>query len=124
LPPLAGLIAAEDSFWSVVTRDPVPHDTLRGYTFHFRPGVLDRAGKLARIAQVLGARADDFLEVAEAVNYLPAPSVEHAALAEEILALLAREPLALVGNYLNGLSIGDCAERAVIESERLLNLKG
>jgi len=124
LPPLAGLIGDNDSFWSVVTRDPVPHDTLRGYTFHFRPGVLDRAGKLARIAQVLGAQTSDFLHVREAVNSLPAPGVEHAALAGEVLALLAREPLALVGNYLNGLSLGDCAERAVIESQRLLNLKG
>jgi len=124
LPPLAGLIGDDDSFWSVVTRDPVPHDSLRGYTFHFRPGVLDRAGKLARIAQVLGVRTSDFLHVQEAVNRLPAPGVEHAILAGEALALLAREPLALVGNYLNGLSIGDCAERAAIESDRLLNLQG
>jgi protoporphyrinogen oxidase len=124
LPPLAGLIGVDDSFWSVVTRDPVPHDSLRGYTFHFRPGVLDRAGKLARIAQVLRVETSDFLHVEEAINTLPAPGVEHAVLAEEVLALLAREPLALVGNYLNGLSIGDCAERAVIESDRLLNLKG
>jgi hypothetical protein len=35
---------------------------------------------------------------------------------------LAREPLALVGNYLNGLSIGDCAERAATETARLLAL--
>lgn len=124
LPPLAGLIGADDSFWSVVTRDPVPHQNLRGYTFHFRPGVLDGAAKLARIAEVLGARPEDFLHVAEAVNRLPAAGVEHVALAGEVLDLLAREPLALVGNYLNGLSIGDCAERAVIETQRLLNLKG
>ena len=121
LPPLAGLIGIDDSFWSVVTRDPVPHESLRGYTFHFRPGVLDRAGKLARIAEVLGVQIGDFLHVQESNNRLPAPGVEHAALAGEVLALLAREPLALVGNYLNGLSIGDCAERAVIECERLLN---
>lgn len=124
LPPLAGLIGDDDSFWSVVTRDPVQHNKLRGYTFHFRPGVLDRAGKLARIAQVLGAQTSDFLQVAEATNRLPAPGVEHAVLAGEVLDLLAKEPLALVGNYLNGLAIGDCAERAVIESDRLLNLEG
>jgi phytoene dehydrogenase-like protein len=124
LPPLAGLIGADDSFWSVVTRDPVPHQNLRGYTFHFRPGALDSAGKLARIAAVLGTRPEAFLHVTEAINRLPAPSVAHVALADEVLALLAPEPLALVGNYLNGLSIGDCAERAVIESARLLNLRG
>jgi protoporphyrinogen oxidase len=124
LPPLAGLIGDNDSFWSVVTRDPVPHKSLRGYTFHFRPGVLDRAGKLARIAQVLGVASGDFLHVEEVVNRLPSLGVEHAALAGEVLALLEREPLALVGNYLNGLSIGDCAERAVIEAERLLKSQG
>lgn len=124
LPPLAGLIAADDSFWSVVTRDPVPHQNLRGYTFHFRPGVLDRAGKLARVAQVLGVSPDAFIHVEEANNRLPAPGVEHVALAGEALALLAPEPLALVGNYLNGLSIGDCAERAVIEADRLLKQRG
>lgn len=124
LPALAGLIGLDDHFWSVVTRDPVPHARLRGYTFHFRPGVLDRAGKLARIARLLGTRETAFLHVAEAVNRLPALGVEHTVLADEVLALLAQEPLALVGNYLNGLSIGDCAERAAIETRRLLNLPG
>ena len=118
LPAVAGLIGADDDFWSVVTRDPVPHPGLRGFTFHFRPGRLDRAGKLARVAQVLGT--GDFLHVAEAVNRLPAPGVAHPALVKEIDARLAGQPLALVGNYLNGLSIGDCAERAVTETDRLL----
>ena len=124
LPALAGLIGVDDSFWSVVTRDPVPHPSLRGFTFHFRPGVLDRGGKLARVAAVLGVSAADFLHVQQTVNRLPAPGVQHAALAGEVMALLAQQPLALVGNYLIGLSIGDCAELAVRESERLLNLKG
>lgn len=124
LPPLAGLIGADDSFWSVVTRDPVPHQNLRGYTFHFRPGLLDRAGKLARIAKVLGTSPEAFIHVEEADNRLPAAGVEHVGLAGEALALLAPEPLALVGNYLNGLSIGDCAERAVLETDRLLKQRG
>jgi protoporphyrinogen oxidase len=122
LPPLAGLIGDDDSFWSVVTRDPVPHPSLRGYTFHFRPGALDSAGKRARIAAVLGARPEDFLHVEETVNRLPALGVEHVVLANEVLALLVDQPLALVGNYLIGLSIGDCAEIAVKESDRLLSL--
>lgn len=124
LPPLAGLIGDDDSFYSVVTRDPIPHATLRGYTFHFRPSRLDRAGKLRRIGEVLGVAVEDFLHVAETVNRLPAPEVRHAALAAEVMALLEQQPLALVGNYLIGLSIGDCAELAVKESARLINLKG
>ncbi|OYY93429.1 MAG: hypothetical protein B7Y41_11740 [Hydrogenophilales bacterium 28-61-23] len=124
LPALAGLIAdsSRDDFWSVVTRDPVPHDTLRGFTFHFRPGRLNLDTKLARAAAVLGVTPADFLHVREALNRLPAPSVEHPRRVAAIDARLALEPLALVGNYLNGLAIGDCAERAARETDRLLAL--
>lgn len=124
LPAVAGLIAEseDDDFWSVVTRDPIPHDTLRGFTFHFRPGRLARDAKLARVAAVLGVEPTDFLHVREALNRLPAPGVEHPKRAAAIEVLLAREPVALVGNYMNGLSIGDCAERAATETDRLLAL--
>ncbi|MEW5768990.1 MAG: FAD-dependent oxidoreductase [Pseudomonadota bacterium] len=120
--PVAGLIGDDDDFWSVVTRDPVPHAAYRGFTFHFRPGRLDRAAKLARAAAVLGVPATAFAHVAEAINRLPAPGVEHPGRVAEVDAQLAREPLALVGNYLNGLSLGDCAERAAREAGRLLAL--
>jgi protoporphyrinogen/coproporphyrinogen III oxidase len=122
LPAVAGLIGADDDFFSVVSRDPVPHAGLRGFTFHFRPGRLDRDAKIARAAQVLGAVPADFIHVRETLNRLPAPGVEHPRRVAEIDARLAGEPLALVGNYLNGLSIGDCAERAAKETERLLKL--
>ena len=124
LPAVAGLIAESDGddFWSVVTRDPIPHDTLRGFTFHFRPGRLDRTTKLARIAAILGVEPADFLHIREALNRLPAPGVEHPKRAAAIDVLLARETLALVGNYMNGLSIGDCTERAATETARLLAL--
>lgn len=120
LPAVAGLIGADDAFFSVVSRDPVPHAKLRGFTFHFRPGRLDSEQKLARAAQVLGVAPDAFLHVRECLNRLPSPGVEHPRRVAEIDARLAGEPLALVGNYLNGLSIGDCAERAVTETDRLL----
>lgn len=120
LPPLAGLMAVDDAFWSVVSRDVVPHPDLRGFTFHFRPGRLDRAGKLARAAEVLGVTTEDFIQVAEAANHLPAPRVRDVALAKDITRQLAGESFTLIGNYLNGLSIGDCAELAAREATRLL----
>ncbi len=120
LEPVAGLIGADDDFFSVVTRDPVPHARLRGFTFHFRPDHLDRDAKLSRAARVLGVAPGDFIHVGETRNRLPAPCVEHPRRVAELNAQLAREPLGLVGNYLNGLSIGDCAERAVQETDRLL----
>ncbi|MGF1643089.1 MAG: protoporphyrinogen/coproporphyrinogen oxidase [Thiotrichales bacterium] len=118
-PPLAGIIGTDDSFYSAVSRDPVPHEGLRGFTFHFRPNRLDRDGRLRRIAEVLGVRTADFLEVEEKINRLPALGVRHVGLAKIIDTHIARLPLALAGNYLNGLSIGDCAERAAREADRL-----
>lgn len=122
LKSVAGLIGVDDDFWSVVTRDPIPHATLRGFTFHFKPGRLGLDAKLARIAALLGVARSDFLHVREALNRLPAPSVEHPRRVAAIDAKLAGESVALVGNYLNGLSIGDCAERAATETTRLLAL--
>jgi protoporphyrinogen oxidase len=69
---------------------------------------------------VLGVSEADFLYVAEAVNRLPAPGVEHPQRVLELDALLEGQAVALVGNYLNGLSMGDCAERAAQVAERLL----
>ena len=122
LPKLAGLIGDTEPWFSAVSRDPLPHPDLRGFTFHFRPGRLDAAQKRAAVAQVLGVSEDAFIAVTEKTNRLPRLTLEHVALAAHIDAQTRDQPLALVGNYLNGLSIGDCAERAQREAERLLAL--
>lgn len=123
LPKLAGLIGDKEHWFSVVSRDPLPHPDLRGFTFHFRPGRLDAAQKRAAVARVLDIAEDAFIAVTEKINRLPMLTVEHVALAERIDAQTRDLPLALVGNYLNGLSIGDCAERARREAERLMALR-
>ena len=120
LPAVAGLIGIDDDFYSVVSRDVFPHPDWRGFTFHFRPGRLDRAGKLARIAQVLGVEASAIVASAEQVNRLPALKVGHAARLADIERFLADQPLALTGNYFLGIAIGDCAERSASEFARLL----
>jgi oxygen-dependent protoporphyrinogen oxidase len=124
LPPVAGLIGVDDDFTSAVSRDPVPHPSLRGFTFHFRPGRLDPEAKLVRIAGVLGVERGDILAWQEVVNRLPALDTRHPPLAAELDRQLAGRPLGLAGNYFNGMSIGDCAERAAREAARLLALQG
>lgn len=120
LKPLAGLIGVNEPFFSVVSRDPVFHPSLRGFTFHFRPGRLDHAGKLECAARVLGATPGDFRQVAETINRLPALDTRHPGLVEELDRRLTGTPLGLVGNYFTGLSIGDCGQRAAREAARLL----
>ena len=121
LPPVAGLIGRGEPFYSVVSRDTVSDAHWRGFTFHFRPGVLGEERKLERIAQVLGI--DQALlesgNVVSKLNQLPALRVGHGERAKELNQALAGHRLALVGNYFSGVAIEDCVTRSRTEFERL-----
>lgn len=121
LPPVAGLIGRDEAFYSVVSRDTVPDARCRGFTFHFRPGVLDQAGQLACIARVLDLpRAE--LETAQRVgklNQLPALRAGHGEWIAAVDRLLAGTRLALTGNYFAGVAIEDCVARSLGEFARL-----
>jgi oxygen-dependent protoporphyrinogen oxidase len=121
LPPLAGIIARNDSFYSVVSRDTVPDSLYRGFTFHFQPGLLDAEGKLRRISEVLGVQVEQFQDVASKANCLPALRVGHADLIREVDSQLAGKPLVLTGNYFTGVSLEDCVARSLKEFSRLQN---
>ncbi|MER2603481.1 MAG: FAD-dependent oxidoreductase [Candidatus Competibacter phosphatis] len=121
LPPVAGLIGRGEPFYSMVSRDTVSDARWRGFTFHFRPGVLGEEQKLERIAQVLGI--DQALlesgNVVSKLNQLPALRVGHGERTKELNQVLAGHRLALVGNYFSGVAIEDCVTRSRTEFERL-----
>jgi protoporphyrinogen oxidase len=119
LPPVAGIIGRDDDFYSVLSRDPVPDSSYRAFTFHFRPGRLDEAGKLARIRQVLGVEASDIEATAACVNRLPALRLGHAERIERLDQTLAGEALAMTGNWFAGVSIEDSLIRTAEEFARL-----
>lgn len=116
---LAGVIAVDGDFYSAVSRDVVSHDQLRGFTFHFRPGRLDDAGKLQHICKVLGIDEGAVQHVFHKTNRLPAPDMGHHVLIAEIDAALDGLPLGLVGNYFRGVAVEDCLERVEQEFARL-----
>jgi protoporphyrinogen oxidase len=124
LPLLAGIIARDDCFFSVVSRDTVQHPCYRGFTFHFKPGLLDHAGKLKRIGQVLGSEPEQLVWVASKANDLPALTVGHGDLIRGIDRQIVGLPLALTGNYYTGVSIEDCVARSASEFSRLRDLRG
>jgi len=119
LEPMAGVIAADGDFYSAVSRDFVDHPHLRGFTFHFKPGLLNDEQKISRICDVLGIQAADLLYVFNKTNRLPAPEPGHHRLIEELDTLLAGKSLALVGNYFKGVAVEDCLERVEKEFSRL-----
>jgi protoporphyrinogen oxidase len=117
--PLAGLIPLDDPLLcSIVSRDVVPHRTLRGFTAHFRPG-LEADQRLARACTALNIRASQVQHVAHRSVLMPAPARGHAAIAAELDRLICGTPLSLAGNYFGGLSIEDCVRRAAAEATRL-----
>jgi hypothetical protein len=97
------LIPLEDSFYSVVTRDVVPHPEWRGFSFHFKPGAT-RDERIERAARVLGVARADLEQVEERHTVLPAPVVGHAATVAELDRALAGTRVAVTGNWFAGLS--------------------
>ncbi len=120
LPPLAGIIAPNDDFYSVVSRDLVPNDRYRGFTFHFRPQRLDETGRLRRISEVLGITPDQILDSRYQVNRLPALRLGQDARVAWIDRNLKDLSLGLTGNWFSGVSIEDSLIRSHQECQRLL----
>lgn len=119
LPPLAGLIGVEQPFNAMVSRDYLADPRYRGFTFHFRDGGEALEERLERIARVLRTPRERFTAVAQAHNRLPALRAGHGERVREIDAAIAGTPLALTGNYFQGVSMEDCLARSAAEMERL-----
>lgn len=121
--PVAGIIAASDTFYSAVSRDTVPHDTFRGFAFHFKAGKVSPDDKLKRIAQVLGVAAGDLQQVVHRTSRLPSPVVGHAEVVRQIDRLIAGSGLYVTGNYFAGMAIEDCIVRSKAEFARMSGAK-
>ena len=122
IPPAAGIIPASDSFYSIVSRDTIKHDKYRGFTFHFKPGIMNHETKLTKIADVLGVKKGQLVHVVSKENLVPALKVGHNKLIETIEQLISSSRLFLTGNYFDGMSIEDCVTRSLKEFSRLRKL--
>jgi protoporphyrinogen oxidase len=122
LPPLAGIIAVDDSFYSVVSRDTVKDERYRGFAFHFKAGAADYDSKLRRIAEVLRVERAQLKHVVSAENYVPSLQVGHDSLTGEIDRHISAKKLFLTGNYFSGVAIEDCVSRSQAEFARLTML--
>lgn len=118
LPEIAFLVPVDDLFFSMVTRDPFPDPSRRAFVFHFRPG-LSREARLARIAEILRVAPAELGTLVEQHLVLPSPTVGHGRLVAELDRALAGVPLALAGNWFDGLAIEDCVARAFGEWDRI-----
>jgi oxygen-dependent protoporphyrinogen oxidase len=117
LPPFAGLIPANDVFFSAVSRDIVADPTYRGFTFHFGQRV-DDAAKMKRISEVLGT--DRFEVSSENRVVLPSPLLGHEKIVGDIDRVIEDKRVFITGNYFAGLAIEDCVTRSLTEFRRLM----
>lgn len=120
MPPCAFVVPVDDLFFSMVTRDPFPDTTRRGFTFHFRPGIAHEQ-KLARMADVLKIEVSELgttFPLTPQQVHLPSPRVGH----DQIVAAIDKsltDTLAVTGNFFEGLAIEDCIQRSFSEAQRL-----
>ena len=119
LPLLAGIIPVDDDFYSAVSRDTVPHNSYRGFSFHFKSGRLPLEAKLRRMAEVLRVRPEDLEQVVQRESQLPSPVVGHKALTDQIDSQLASGKLCVTGNYFAGMAVEDCIVRSRKEFDRI-----
>lgn len=117
--PFSNLIATDDIFYSVVSRDVVPDPGHRGFTFHFKPGAAAYEQKVGRINEILKLKANVIKEVVEKDNFLPALRVGHENLVAKIDALLENQNLFLAGNYFYGMAIEECVTRSLDQFNQL-----
>lgn len=122
LPSVAGIIPSSDSFYSIVSRDTVKHDSYRGFTFHFKPGILNNNAKLRKIAEVLRVKLAQIEHIAAKENFVPSLKVGHDALVGKIEQSISESRLLLTGNYFDGMAIEDCVTRSLKEFMRLKKL--
>jgi oxygen-dependent protoporphyrinogen oxidase len=114
------MVPRDDMFFSIVSRDGVPDDKFRGFTFHFKPGVADSEAKLKRISEALGVPRDQLTHVVIRDNFVPALKVGYKQVIAEIDRLTAKSALLLIGNYFDGMAIEDCLNRSRAEFDRLM----
>jgi protoporphyrinogen oxidase len=121
LPRLAGLILPEGPCFSAVSADTFPVPGKRAWTFHFDGArACPPEAMVAYACQVLGASPADLEATYRKDHAMPAITLAHAAWLATLEEQLRTTDLMVVGNYLTGLSIEDCAGRALSEFERVL----
>lgn len=121
LPRLAGLILPGGPCYSAVSGDVVQVPGKRAWSFHFDG---DRGGDLEAMrsyaCQVLGTEPGKVEATFRRDHVMPSIAVGHDRWLADLDRALAGTDLMVVGNYLSGMSIEDCAGRAEREHGRIL----
>jgi protoporphyrinogen oxidase len=120
LPRLAGLILPEGPCFSAVSADAFPVAGMRAWTLHCDGARIEPEAMLDHACELLSAPRTAVAASYPREHTLPAIAMGHGDWLRSLDLALAGSDLMVVGNYLSGLSIEDCAGRARHEFERVL----
>lgn len=76
LKPVGGIIATDAAFYSVVSRDPLPNERYRGFTFHFKPQI-DEKTRINTVCKVLNITPEQILQQKTRYSSLPSLGAGH-----------------------------------------------
>jgi len=108
--PFSFVIAQDDDFTSVVSRDIIPDEKYRGFSFHFKGDKLSSEEKMAKIEDVLNIDRGVIVAKDEIVNFSPTLGLNHHTIATNLKEAVNRaEGLHIAGNYFGGIAIEDCS---------------
>jgi protoporphyrinogen oxidase len=122
LPRLTGLVLPGGPCFSAVSADTFPVPGKRAWTFHFDGTRMadDPEAMLDYACKVMGCNRGDVASHTRRDHAMPAVRMGHEAWVVAMDRNLEGTDVMLLGNYLSGLSIEDCVNRAHHEFERVL----
>jgi len=121
IPRLTGLVLPEGPCFSAVSADTFPVPGRRAWTFHFdEHRISGDEAMLDYACKVMGCTRADVEATFRRDHPMPAIRMGHDQWLQALDASVAGTGLMVVGNYLSGLSIEDCANRARSEFQRVL----
>ncbi|MDQ2177734.1 NAD(P)/FAD-dependent oxidoreductase [Marinifilum sp. D714] len=115
--PVSFIIPLQGPCFSMVTRDVMTHDNMRGFAFHFEENHIGKEEQEKFMAELLCLDSLD-AETVEAKHKLPLIKIGHTERMAKIKLLAEETGIYITGNYFNGLSLEDCVERSKQEFER------
>ncbi|RKE04020.1 protoporphyrinogen/coproporphyrinogen oxidase [Marinifilum flexuosum] len=115
--PVSFIIPLQGPCFSMVTRDVMTHDNLRGFAFHFEENHIGKEEQEKFMTELLCLDSLD-AETVEAKHKLPLIKVGHTERMAKMKHLAEETGIYITGNYFNGLSLEDCVERSKQEFER------
>lgn len=115
--PVSFIIPLQGPCFSMVTRDVMTHDQMRGFAFHFEENHIGKEEQEKFMTELLCIDSLD-AETVEAKHKLPLIKIGHTERMAKIKLLAEETGIYITGNYFNGLSLEDCVERSKQEFER------